>query len=304
MYDEKKEWDNVRIRNLQISIARGLKAKEWGSDRTFSESELKQVFRFKVSDLTYYADAFFERSGEMYILSGKEKKYMDKILYAKRMAMDFLRDADAKFVAEFGSFHDEYEDAGYGNFSHSRYQKVEESVAELLPVLHWGHLPIFNKYLLFNRGINPEQKTVEFYDHYDCLKAMLDEIRGKGQSMQIKSDETLEKDLTFEVYTRRWGHADRYRMKRTIDGWNCSHIAINGKCGKNGEGALLANLHHDCVFFPEDGVKYGMEELWEAADEGEVDLEGLQERLQQVADWISHVEKAVGAGQPEWVNYY
>ena len=132
MYDEKKEWDNVRIRNLQISIARGLKAKEWGSDRTFSESELKQVFRFKVSDLTYYADAFFERSGEMYILSGKEKKYMDKILYANRMAMDFLRDADAKFVAEFGSFHDEYEDAGYGNFSHSRYQKVEESVAELL----------------------------------------------------------------------------------------------------------------------------------------------------------------------------
>lgn len=67
---------------------------------------------------------------------------------------------------------------------------------------------------------------------------------------------------------------------------------------------MLANLHHDCVFFPEDGVKYGMEELWEAADEGEVDLEGLQERLQQVADWISHVEKAVGAGQPEWVNYY
>lgn len=304
MYDEKKEWDNVRIRNLRISIARGLKAEEWGNDRSFSESELKQVFRFKASDLVYYADIFFERSAEMYILSEKEKKYTDRILHANRIAMDFLRDADAKFVAEFGSFHDEYENDSYGDFSYIRYQEVEESVAELLPVLHWGHLPIFDKYLLYNRGINPEQKTVEFYDHYDCLKALLDEIRGKGQSMQIKSDETLEKDLMFEVYTRRWGHKDRYRMRRTIDGWHCSHIAINGKCEKNGEGALFANLQHDCVFFPEDGVKHGMEELWEAADEGEIDLEELQGRLQQMADWISHVEKAVGAGQPEWVNYY
>lgn len=304
MYDEKKEWDNVRIRNLRISIARGLKAEEWNSERAFFESELKQVFRFKASDLAYYADVFFHRSEEVYTLLDKEKKYIDKIIHANRMAMTFLEDADAKFVAEFGSFHDEYENDSYGNFSHSRYQKIEESVAELLPVLHWGHLPIFNKYLLFNRGINPEQKIAEFYDHYDCLKAMLDEIRGKGQSMQIKGDETLEKDLTFEVYTRRWGHTDRYRMKRTIDGWNCSHIAIGGKCEKNGEGALFANLHHDSVFFPEDAVKYGMEELWEAADEGEIDVEELQRRLQQVADWISHVEKAAGVWQPEWVNYY
>ena len=47
-----------------------------------------------------------------------------------------------------------------------------------------------------------------------------------------------------------------------------------------------------------------MEELWEAAEEGEIDLDELQKRLQQIADWISHVEKAVGEKQPEWVNYY
>lgn len=304
MYDENKEWDNVRKRNLRISIARGLKEKEWGSDRTFSESEVRQIFRFKVRDLAYYADAFFQQTGETYMLSDKEKKYIDKILRANKTAMEFLKDADAKFVAEFGSFHDEYENSTYGNFSYSRYHKIEKSVAELLPVLHWGHLPIFYKYLLYNRGISPEQDITGFYDHYDSLKALLDEIRGKGQKMQIESDETLEKELTFEVYTRRWGHTDRYRIKRTIDGWYCSHIAIRGKCEKNGDGALFENLHHDCVFFPEDAVKYGMEELWEAADEGEIGLEELQRRLQQVADWISHVEKAAGEGQPEWVNYF
>lgn len=134
-------------------------------------------------------------------------------------------------------------------------------IDKILPVLHWGHLPIFNKYLLYNRGIEPEQHTVEFYGHYDCMKAMLAEIRGSGLEMQISSDDTLEKNLTFEVYTRRWGHTERYQIQRTIDGWKCSYIAIGGKCDKNGEGGLFNNLDHDAVFFPEGGVKYAMEEL-------------------------------------------
>lgn len=304
MYDEEKQWDYVRKRNLRISIAKGLLEKEWSSEAVFFESDLKQVFRFKARDLAHYATAFFQKSGTGYTLSKKEKKYIDKILHANKIAAEYLKDADAKFVAEWGGFHDEWEYGGYGHFSHSRLHEIEKSVQELLPVLHWGHLPIFNKYLLFNREVDPEQSLIEFYDHYDCLKAMLDEIRGKGEVMQIESDDTLEKSLEFEVYTRRWGHSDRYRMKRTIDGWYCRHIAINGGCQKDGEGALLTNLHHDSVFFPEEAVKYAMQQLWEAADEGEIGLDELQNRLQQVADWISHVEKAVGEKQPEWVNYY
>lgn len=304
MYDEEKQWDYVRKRNLRISIAKGLLEKKWSTEISFSESELKQVFRFKARDLAYYAIAFFHRSGTEYTLLKEEKKYIDKILHANKIATEYLKDADAKFVAEFGGFHDEQEYGGYTYFSHSRLHEIEKSVQELLPVLHWGHLPIFNKYLLFNREVDPEQSLIEFYDHYDCLKAMLDEIRGKGMNMQIESDDTLEKNLEFEVYTRRWGHSDRYRMKRTIDGWYCGHIAINGACRKDGDGALLTNLHHDSVFFPEEAVKYAMQQLWEAADEGEIGLKELQNRLQQVADWISHVEKAVGEKQPEWVNYY
>ena len=47
-----------------------------------------------------------------------------------------------------------------------------------------------------------------------------------------------------------------------------------------------------------------MNELWEQAEEGELTLEQLQERLQQIADWVSAVERAVGDYQPSWVNYY
>lgn len=304
MFDESKEWDKVRIRNLRISIAKGLLEQKLSSEQAFTKLDLKDVFGFKCRDIVYYTEPFFQKSGDTYLLTGQEKQYIEKIVCAHNRVQNVLKNADAKFIAEFGSFHDMYEKNEYGNFSFERYEKVAQNIKEILPILHWGHLPIYNKYLLYNRAVDPEKHLIEFYDHYDCLNAMLNEIRGRGGKMTTDSDETLDKTLYFEVYTRRWGHPDRYRMKRTIDGWECSHIAINGKCEKNGEGALFNNLKHDYVFFSEDGVKHAMEELWEAADDGKINFSELQKRLQQVADWISHVEKAVGEKQPDWVRYY
>ena len=89
--------------------------------------------------------------------------------------------------------------------------------------------------------------------------------------MSNESDDTLESKIPFKVYTRRWGHEDRYSIKRTVDGWYCGYIAINGKCKKNGEGGLFNNLDHDCIFY--------------------------------LTDWISAVEKSINA-QPDWVGYY
>ena len=121
--------------------------------------------------------------------------------------------------------------------------------------------------------------------------------------MQNTSDLHLGQEMPFTVYTRRWGSTDTYQISRTVDGWYCRHISINGKCKKNGEGALFQNLEHDNVFFPRDGVAYAFEKLWEDADEGKIDFNELSNRLQQVADWISEVEKSI-LKQPEWVNYY
>ena len=63
--------------------------------------------------------------------------------------------------------------------------------------------------------------------------------------MNVKGDLTLDREMTFRVYTRRHGHTDTYRVKRTVEGWEVKHISINGKCDKDGTGALLHNLHHD-----------------------------------------------------------
>ena len=158
--------------------------------------------------------------------------------------------------------------------------------------------------LMINSELIPEENLTEFYDGFDMLEALLNDIYGKGESMEMNGDQTLGKELTFSVFCRRWGHTDSYRMQRTIDGWNVRHISINGACDPDGTGALLMNLQHDSIFYPEEGVKYGLQKLWEDADDGKIDVEQLQIKLQQIADWISKVEQAVGAGQPEWLNYY
>ena len=246
MYNETAEW--VRIRNLRISISKGLIAYKWDSERSFSELELKDAFCFKSSDIAYNSKKFFNKKKGKYTLLDVEKAYINKILNSNKIAEPLLREADARFVAEFGGFYNEYVNNNYGDFPFGQYKKIERSMEEILPVLHWGHLPILNKYLLHNRNINPERRTVEFYHDFHCMKAMLDEIKGKGQIMQNYSDNTLEKELIFKVYNRRHNYSDRYRIRRTIDGWYCSFIAINGKCEKDGDGALFKNLNHDCVF--------------------------------------------------------
>ena len=144
---------------------------------------------------------------------------------------------------------------------------------------------------------------IEYYNHPDCLKALLNEVKNKGIILSNKSDDTLDKEIPFKVYTRRWGHEDTYSIKRTVNGWYCKYIAIRGECEKNGEGGLFKNLDHDSIFYPKEGVAYAMERLWEEADEGEIDFEELSKKLQQIADWISVVEKSINA-QPEWVGYY
>lgn len=48
---------------------------------------------------------------------------------------------------------------------------------------------------------------------------------------------------------------------------------------------------------------HAMEKLWEEADDGDIDFDELSKRIQQIADWISAVEKSINA-QPDWVGYY
>ena len=294
----------ARKRNLKISIIKGILSNGLELKKKFNKKELVDYFCFRQSDLFYYDTVFFDIEGENYFLKEKMQSWIQNVITRHTQAKGYLEEAQVFFEKNFGHFEDEYEKSNRFNFDFSILNEMyEKQLKSVVPIIHWGRLPILPEYLMINSGRIPEKGIEEFYDHYHMLQALRRDILGKGVMMDIKGDLTLDKRITFKVYNRRWGHADTYGITRTVEGWNVSHIT-NGKSEKDGEGALIANLHHDRIFFPEEGVKYALSKLWEQAEDGELTLSELQKRLQQVADWISIVEKAVGEGQPDWVGYY
>lgn len=301
--------DNLEIRarrrNLRISILKSIAQQDDKLNQTYTVDVIVDRFRFRQRDIKYHMTCFFqERESQQYSFCPEMQEFLEKALSAHRRAVSSIEDAKIIFLKEFGRFHDRCKADMSRNFDYQELKNIYQRLQNIIPILHWGLLPILNKYLMINSGIMPEDNLIQFYDHYDMLCAILNEIQGNGEVMTTKGDETLNQELSFFVYTRRWGHNDCYRIQRTVDGWHIGHIAINGDCDKEGSNALFANLSHDSVFYPEDGVKYAMSNLWEDAEDGKLTLPELQKRLQQIADWISTVERAVGEGQPQWVRYY
>ena len=301
--EDEKVWKKVRERNLKINIAKQLLINGFTERKTFTRQELKDIFAFKESDVLYIAPDLFKIRKEEYVMTSEISGFVDKVVKSHMAVKEYLTTAEAKYIKVCSSFCEEEEKNIFWAYSEDRYEKIFNEVKEIIPIIHWGRLPIFNKYLLYNRERDPELEMIEYYNHPDCLKDLLNEEKNKRIILSNKSDDTLDKEIPFKVYTRRWGHEDTYSIKRTVNGWYCKYIAIRGECEKNGEGGLFKNLDHDSIFYPKEGVAYAMERLWEEADEGEIDFEELSKKLQQIADWISVVEKSINA-QPEWVGYY
>lgn len=131
------------------------------------------------------------------------------------------------------------------------------------------------------------------------------ELIGQGKDWKsVEGDINLDKDMKFKVYTTRWGHDDIYTIRRTFKGWDVRHIGINGETEKNGRGALESNLEHDSICYPKEGVEYAFQTLWQEADTTSMSIEELQSRIQDIADWISEVEKVTHQYQPDWCLYY
>ena len=300
--DEEK-WNCVRERNIKINIAKQLIENGMVEKKSFSLQELKELFSFKESDVLKIASRIFILTGNQFEMTSAFSVFIDKVVQSNKAAKESLSAAEAEYIKIYGAFYEEAKRDAYRAYAGDRYLKIFEKLKTIIPIIHWGRLPIFNKYLIYNREKDPELEMIEFYDHPDCLNALLNEVKNQGIVLSNKSDETLNKEMSFSVYTRRWGHEYRYTIKRTVNGWDCGFIAIGGECKKNGEGGLFANLDHDSIFYPRDGVAYALEKLWYDADDGKIDYEELAKRIQQIADWISAVEKSISA-QPEWVGYY
>lgn len=97
-------------------------------------------------------------------------------------------------------------------------------------------------------------------------------------------------DLEFEVYNNRKDSFLTYKIIKTDNGWYISHIAINGDCKPSGHPILHLNLNQDYISYPKQ-IDLHMEELWNEIDEGEINEDLAQKKLQAIADWITLCEQ-------------
>lgn len=301
MIDKKK----VRQRNLLVKLFNAYTQDNSVLTRSFTQDELRKQLYFKESDIIYNAMGILERDGNVFKLTENTVK--------KLLEFEQFRDKSKKELEANNSIETEFKGiytklkSYFAAYMQEKniYENNMPRAIELAKILHWIYLPIYSEQMIENRGIIPENNLEDYYNHFHSIEDLYYEISGLGKKWNsIEGDINLNKELWFKVYTSRWGHHDNYRIKRTSDGWYVEHISINGPSKKNGEGALEANLEHDSVVYPKEGVQYALETLWNEADESEMNIEDLQYKLQQIADWISEVEKATHKYQPDWCGYY
>lgn len=302
-YEELREYLEItpeKERNLRVKIARYfIETKGVELDKRFEEKDLKEKLFFKKSDILFFSAIFFNLEGDKnYTLNEKEKKkikeYIDKNLENKDTDITNYK---TKFL--------EIKNLIYRDGKYEEANQIQDKLLEETKKLHWKYLPIYTETMLDNRGIIPEENVDEYYNHFHSLEDLYDEIMGRGISWRTtEGDENLNREMEFQVYTSRWGHNDIYRIERDIFGWKVHHISLNGLSLKNGEGSLFSNLNHDSIFYPKDGVEYALSTLWKEADLGEINFEELRNKLQEIGDWISDVERSLRRKQPDWCNYY
>ena len=104
--------------------------------------------------------------------------------------------------------------------------------------------------------------------------------------------------MTFSVYTRRWNRRDTYRIAKIVTGWEIRHIAHSGDCDKSGVPHLFGNFRQDSISHPSDVGDY-MERLWMEMDAKHISDGEAQEKLQEIADWVSSCEQEV----PLWSGW-
>ncbi|HDX9683710.1 hypothetical protein [Bacillus cereus] len=170
--------------------------------------------------------------------------------------------------------------------------RMEEIIKMMGDVSHDLHMqlepkPTHHKYMIQNRGMEPEHPNFYYQIHAieDLLKYLED-----SNANNDPADITLNEKFNFKVFTRRWDHYDLYRVVRNEKGWMISHMSHKGQGGKNAEPILSYILRHDSVSYPQN-LPDIMEDIWLRAEEEGLTKEEVQSMLNEVAEWISIVEK-------------
>lgn len=104
---------------------------------------------------------------------------------------------------------------------------------------------------------------------------------------------TIGATFDFEVFSRRWGRNDTYRITLTQTGWDVQYLGIGGACNSRGEPFLFNNLNQDLIHFPQ---ALGDAFDWLHRSHSPMSDPDLEHAIQQLADWVSETERLTPTG--------
>lgn len=301
-----------RVRNLTFHILKYvIENPSFNIDEEITNEDLKTKFYFKQSDVLNYSSEFLNNSRFKDDIKNTLNEYL-------ALHQRYKVEIDESKVEDFKSIYKKLVDY-YANINkNENLQLLLHEGALLAEKIHWISLPIFKEDYMSNAGMLPESNLREYYCHFHTIEDLYREITNDVKKVPWKSvqgDINLNKKMKMKIYTNRWGHHDFYTVQRTIEGWIISFQSYkNVMCKVNGEslGNITSNedtgfyeiLRHDSVQYPKDGVRYALATLWEEADSTEMSITVLEKKLNEIAVWISEVEKATHKYQPSWCGYY
>lgn len=268
--------------------------------RTFSEKDLTNTLYLRKIDREELLNVLFNQADNKYTFKPDVEKYLkDVFKYYEENKSEYNKQKRT-FINEYEKYIHEVERVGYNE---SKFQDLWSKINSFIPAIHWGSLPIYKEEYVSKRGLNNLDKNpFEYYNDYYTLSDLYKWVKVEDKwEPSLLGDCNLDIEMEFPVYTRRWGHEDYYRISRTTTGWYINFLSINGDSKKDGTGKIFANLKHDGVFFPEEDIKNAFSILWDDADRREMPISELKRKLQDIASWISNVEKAVKEHKPEWI---
>jgi len=172
---------------------------------------------------------------------------------------------------------------------HDDIEELENKLGNLAHDLHMSldPKPKHHRYMIENRGLEPDHP--DFYKHIHPVEDLLAYL-ADDTANDDPEDQTIGSVFHMDVYSRRWGHSDRYTIERTVDGWYFTFMAQKGAGDKKGQPGLMRILDHDSVNYPEALPEY-MEWLWDKAYEDGLSPEEVQESLDEIGEWISSCER-------------
>ncbi len=190
------------------------------------------------------------------------------------------RNALEKGLKEF-SIDDDYEDR------FNALSSMRDTAAKLHNSLkQHGFPPKHHAYMIENRGVQPDDP--EFYFHLHPIEDLV-KFTYDPQANDDPVDKTIDDDFEFRVFTRRWGHDDIYKIKRTASGWLVKANIYTGPCDKLCAPILYESLRHDGVVYPND-VGQWFEWLWQQAKDKGLSHDEVQQGLNDIAAWIKITE--------------